>query len=112
MIQETFRQPEIYVTLATLGLWGMAFSRCVREEVRRRQGWMCDATGRFTPEMQIHHRHPVCREGDDTIENAVGLCPEAHKEADRLAIRAGVIYPQRHWKDGYYPNGKHGETTD
>jgi 5-methylcytosine-specific restriction endonuclease McrA len=106
MISEMIRQPEVSVSLATLGLLAMAFSKTVREEVRRRQGWMCDATGKFTEQLQIHHRLPHCRGGDDTIENAVGLCPEAHHEADMLAIKAGVIYPQRHWKDGYYPEGK------
>jgi predicted HNH restriction endonuclease len=34
-----------------------------------------------TPYLEVHHWTPLSEDGDDTIENAVALCPNCHKRA-------------------------------
>jgi 5-methylcytosine-specific restriction protein A len=34
-----------------------------------------------TPYLEVHHRVPLAENGEDTVENAVGLCPNCHREA-------------------------------
>ncbi|MEI9962123.1 MAG: HNH endonuclease signature motif containing protein [Limisphaerales bacterium] len=34
-----------------------------------------------TPFLEVHHRTPLADGGEDTIENAVALCPNCHREA-------------------------------
>jgi len=101
-------RPDLLLPLAQLTAAGiLAFSSRVRKEIIRRQGNRCDTCGDHA-RLQIHHRRPLSCGGGDEIENGVGLCIEndCHAEADRLALYAGIIYPQRHWEDGYYPNGR------
>lgn len=33
------------------------------------------------PYLEVHHRTPLAAEGDDTVENAIALCPNCHREA-------------------------------
>jgi len=34
-----------------------------------------------TPYLEVHHRLPLSEGGEDTVENAVALCPNCHREA-------------------------------
>jgi len=34
-----------------------------------------------TPYLEVHHRIPLALEGADTVENAIALCPNCHREA-------------------------------
>ena len=34
-----------------------------------------------TPYLEVHHRIPLAKGGDDTVENAIALCPNCHREA-------------------------------
>ncbi|MFA1624403.1 HNH endonuclease [Rhizobium mongolense] len=36
---------------------------------------------RCTPYLEVHHVKPLAEGGDDTLENAVALCPNCHREA-------------------------------
>ena len=33
-----------------------------------------------TPYLEVHHRVPLAAGGDDTVENAIALCPNCHRE--------------------------------
>lgn len=93
---------ELAYSVTLLGLYGMAFSHSIRREVYRRQKGRCHSCEEHFEKLQTHHRVPHCQGGSDTIDNAVGLCPPppegngCHREADELAIKAGIIYPQVH----------------
>jgi 5-methylcytosine-specific restriction protein A len=34
-----------------------------------------------SPYLEVHHRIPLAENGDDTIENAIALCPNCHRKA-------------------------------
>lgn len=34
-----------------------------------------------TPYLEVHHRIPLADGGDDTVENAIALCPNCHRQA-------------------------------
>lgn len=34
-----------------------------------------------TPYLEVHHRKPLAEHGEDTVENAVALCPNCHRMA-------------------------------
>lgn len=33
-----------------------------------------------SPYLEVHHRIPLAQHGDDTVENAIALCPNCHRE--------------------------------
>jgi len=35
----------------------------------------------YTPYLEVHHRTPLSENGDDSIENAIALCPNCHRKA-------------------------------
>ena len=43
-----------------------------------------------SPYLEVHHWNPLSDGGDDTIENAVALCPNCHKEA-HFGINSSLI---------------------
>lgn len=34
-----------------------------------------------SPYLEVHHRKPLSKGGDDTVENAIALCPNCHRKA-------------------------------
>lgn len=34
-----------------------------------------------SPYLEVHHKIPLAEEGDDTVENAIALCPNCHRQA-------------------------------
>ena len=34
-----------------------------------------------SPYLEVHHRTPLAENGDDTLENAIALCPNCHRQA-------------------------------
>jgi 5-methylcytosine-specific restriction enzyme A len=34
-----------------------------------------------TPYLEVHHRKPLAEGGEDTIENAIAMCPNCHRKA-------------------------------
>lgn len=34
-----------------------------------------------TPYLEVHHRMPLAKGGEDTLENAIALCPNCHRKA-------------------------------
>lgn len=34
-----------------------------------------------TPYLEVHHKRPLSQQGEDTVENAIALCPNCHREA-------------------------------
>ncbi|MDM8350602.1 HNH endonuclease signature motif containing protein [Pseudomonas sp. sp1636] len=34
-----------------------------------------------SPYLEVHHKVPLARGGDDTVENAIAICPNCHREA-------------------------------
>lgn len=108
MIEHGFTPEQVqYVSQATYGLLilGMAFSRAVRAEVRRRQGNRCDSCGEKQIPLPVHHIVPASHNGSSIdIENAAGLCDECHQEIDNETF-GGRRYPQVHTRERYYPQG-------
>lgn len=33
-----------------------------------------------TPYLEVHHRVPLAQDGDDTVENAIAICPNCHRK--------------------------------
>lgn len=59
-------------------------------EVLERSNGKCEACGLpapftrksdGTPYLEVHHRIPLAQNGDDTVENALAVCPNCHREA-------------------------------
>lgn len=78
------------IGLTILGLYGLsflAFSKEVKEQVRREQKGICDWCGKKTNKLQIHHIIPQRMKGSDTRKNAVGLCPDCHRYWDELSFQ-------------------------
>jgi 5-methylcytosine-specific restriction protein A len=59
-------------------------------EVLERAAGKCEACGHVapfnrksdgTPFLEVHHRIPLAQNGDDTVENAIALCPNCHRKA-------------------------------
>ncbi|MDQ3007121.1 MAG: HNH endonuclease [Chloroflexota bacterium] len=56
----------------------------------------CDANAPFKKEtgepfLEVHHLIRLCEEGRDTIDNAVGLCPNCHRELHYSREKAELI---------------------
>ena len=34
-----------------------------------------------TEYLEVHHKLPLAENGDDTVENAIALCPNCHRHA-------------------------------
>ncbi|SDZ79224.1 5-methylcytosine-specific restriction enzyme A [Thalassobacillus cyri] len=49
----------------------------------------------YTPYLEVHHLKPLAEGGEDTVKNAVALCPNCHREyhhaADVISVTAGII---------------------
>ncbi len=59
-------------------------------EVLQRAGGYCERCGHHapflkdsdgSPYLEVHHKTPLAEEGDDTIDNAIALCPNCHRHA-------------------------------
>jgi 5-methylcytosine-specific restriction protein A len=78
------RQPEQVVVLTR------AYRRNpdVIAEARMRAGGTCEGCGQSapfqradgTPYLEVHHRRHLSDGGEDTVENAIALCPNCHRE--------------------------------
>jgi 5-methylcytosine-specific restriction endonuclease McrA len=75
------------VVIDSFGLIGiaLAFSRRLKEEIRKKQDNVCASCGKKVKKLQIHHIIPQSMGGPDTEDNAVGLCPNCHQEWDERA---------------------------
>jgi len=73
--------------LALYGLSSLAFSKEIKEQIRKKQEGKCDWCGKKVKRLQIHHIVPKRMGGDDIINNAVGLCDECHKYWDELSFQ-------------------------
>ncbi len=59
-------------------------------EVLERANGKCEKCGKKapflrdtdnSPYLEIHHKIPLAENGDDTVENSIGLCPNCHRKA-------------------------------
>lgn len=63
-------------------------SPAVVAEVRLRANGVCEGCGQGapfirndgSPYLEVHHRHRLADGGRDTVDNAVALCPNCHRE--------------------------------
>ncbi len=78
------KKPEKVVVRTTIFMRNPA----VVAEVRLRAAGICESCGRRapflrrkdeSPYLEVHHRQPLADNGDDTVENAVALCPNCHR---------------------------------
>ena len=66
----------------------------------------CNAPAPFTresdnsPYLEVHHIIPLAQEGEDTVENAISLCPNCHRER-HFAKR---LYSYETWTDSAITN--------
>jgi hypothetical protein len=65
-------------------------SEYVTEFILRRANGKCEKCGQSapflrdsdnSPFLEVHHIVPLSENGDDTVENTIGLCPNCHKHA-------------------------------
>lgn len=42
-----------------------------------------------TPYLEVHHRVPLAEDGDDTVENAIALCPNCHRK-EHFGVKASI----------------------
>lgn len=58
-------------------------------EMMKRANGFCEACGKpapfirasdGTPYLEIHHKVSLANKGEDTVENAIALCPNCHRE--------------------------------
>jgi uncharacterized protein with PIN domain len=75
-----------FTALALYGLSFLAFSKELKEQVRKEQGGRCDWCGKKVGKLQIHHIIPQRMKGPDIRENAVGLCEDCHRYWDELSF--------------------------
>lgn len=110
MVEQGFTPEVAHTAIASVEAMGMmfyamAFTKQIKDEVRRRQKNRCDSCGEEEVPLPIHHREPESRGGSSTnIENAVGLCSECHPEIDAETF-GGRGYPQTHTRGEYFPQG-------
>ncbi|PID93330.1 MAG: hypothetical protein CSA95_08075 [Bacteroidetes bacterium] len=59
-------------------------------EVLKRANGICEKCGKQapfnrdlddSPFLEVHHIIPLSEDGDDTVENSIGLCPNCHRHA-------------------------------
>jgi len=71
-------------------VWAFQRNECVVVDVLIRakgQCEVCESAAPFVkkrsgePYLEIHHKIPLAEDGDDTVENAIALCPNCHREA-------------------------------
>jgi 5-methylcytosine-specific restriction protein A len=85
-LQEAAKKPETIQVVTT------TFKRnsdVVAEVLERASGYCeaCDKEAPFiratdgTPYLEVHHIIPLAENGEDTVENAIALCPNCHREA-------------------------------
>jgi 5-methylcytosine-specific restriction endonuclease McrA len=60
--------------------------------VLNRDAWRCQFCGRMH-QLEVHHRQPRSRSGDDVEENLITLCAECHARTHRKK-------PDMMYKDG------------
>lgn len=75
----------------------------VAEYVRQRSNGICENCYQpapfirkdFTPYLEVHHKIPLAEGGEDTIENAIAICPNCHQSehfaADVVTVVAGIV---------------------
>lgn len=76
-------------------------------EVLLRSRWCCESCGKpapfirssdLTPYLEVHHKIPLAEGGEDTVENAIAVCPNCHRAehfaADVKTVTAGVLIEQ------------------
>ena len=52
---------------------------CEAPNCKMRAPFMRKSNG--SPYLEVHHRKPLAEEGEDTVENAIALCPNCHRES-------------------------------
>ena len=91
-------KPILEVGIIAFGLYGLsflAFSKELKERVRKEQKGICADCGTKPKKLEIHHIIPQSMGGADTRENAVGLCPECHEKWDELAFLKKIFYGKK-----------------
>ena len=81
----------VIATIGAIELSQWAFSKQLKEQVRKEQHYCCDECGR-KGSTEIHHKVAQRLGGSDERINAVGLCPNDHEKWD-LLMEEGIIYP-------------------
>lgn len=80
------KKPEIITTTTTIfrrnpdvvaEVLYRAQGRC--EECKHEAPFMRASDG--TPYLEVHHIDPLSEGGDDSVENAIALCPNCHRQA-------------------------------
>lgn len=73
----------------------LAFSRELKDQVRKEQRGICAGCGRKVKKLTIHHIIPQSMGGSDTRNYAVGLCRDCHNYYDDLALNKGIFFKKR-----------------
>jgi 5-methylcytosine-specific restriction protein A len=85
-LQKTSKKPKITEIIHTVF---MRNADVIAEVLVRAKG-ICEfchqkapfiRTSDNTPYLEVHHKTPLAQGGDDTVKNAVALCPNCHRKA-------------------------------
>lgn len=76
-------------SISLIAVSSFAFSRELKEQVRKEQNNICASCGKKVKKLTIHHIIPQAMGGSDTRNNAVGLCRDCHDYYDELAFKEG-----------------------
>lgn len=89
------KEKEIFIPIVSIlsltAISFFAFSKELKEQVRKEQEGMCGMCKRKVKKLQIHHIIPQSLGGSDKRENAIGLCSECHRIADEMAFNGKFL---------------------
>jgi cytochrome c553 len=91
-------KPILEVGITAFALYGLsflAFSKELKQQVRKEQGGICADCGDKPKKLEIHHIIPQSMKGKDTRDNAVGLCSDCHEKWDALALFKGIFFKRK-----------------
>ena len=57
----------------------------LRQQVLRRDGWRCQSCGTM-PNLEVHHKEPRGRSGDDAEPHLITLCTACHANAHGVDV--------------------------
>ena len=76
----------------------MSFTEKIKNEVMQKAGYCCCVCQRSSVSVQVHHIIPEAEGGDDSIENAVPLCPSCHSDYGGNPEKRTRIRQMRDWR--------------
>lgn len=75
----------------------MGFSETTKKKVMQKAGYCCCTCYKSSVSVEVHHIIPTAEGGDDSIDNAVTLCPSCHSDYGGNPEKRTRIRQMRDW---------------